>query len=86
MHEILHRQQTFPCLLRVPLLTVLLTSAPDEVSGHVDALAALPLGKEPLVPWMEPRAGLDAVEKRKISCPCPETNRCIKGKSVSVRN
>ena len=54
-----YSQQTFPCLLRVILLTVLLTSAPDQVSGHVDALAALPL-----VAWMEIRAGLDAAWKR----------------------
>jgi hypothetical protein len=43
-----------------------LTSAPDDVSGHVHALAALPLGKAS-VTRMELRAGLDAVEKRKIS-------------------
>jgi hypothetical protein len=41
-----------------------------EVSGQVHAPVALPLWKEPLVPI----AGLDAVAKRKIPSPCPDSN------------
>jgi hypothetical protein len=42
-----------------------------EVCGQLHAQAALPPGKEPLVPieygdWVGPRAVLDAVVKRKI--------------------
>jgi hypothetical protein len=39
-----------------------------EVSGHLHAPAALPPWKEP--PVLGPKAGLDAVEKRKIFLPC----------------
>jgi len=47
-----------------------------EVSGHIDALVALPLGED--IPpdtywiggWVAPRTGLNAVVKRKISFPC----------------
>jgi hypothetical protein len=50
-----------------------------EVSSQLHAPAALPLGKEPLVPvelggWMGPRAVLDAVVKRKIPSPRRESN------------
>jgi hypothetical protein len=49
-----------------------------EVSGQLHAPAALPPGKEPLVPiWWEagwaPRAVLDAVVKRKIPNPRRES-------------
>jgi hypothetical protein len=58
-----------------------LTSALDGVSGQLHDLAALP----PLSPrkrsgihwiggWEGPRAGLDAVVKRKIPVPCRESN------------
>jgi hypothetical protein len=50
-----------------------------EVSGQLHAPAALPPGKEPLVPiwiggWVGPRAVPDAVVKRKIPSPCREPN------------
>jgi hypothetical protein len=50
-----------------------------EVSGQLHAPAALPPGKEPLVPimigvWVGPRAVLDMVVKRKIPSPCWESN------------
>jgi hypothetical protein len=43
-----------------------------EVSGQLHVMAALPPGKERLVSitiggWVGPRAGMDAVVKRKIS-------------------
>jgi hypothetical protein len=50
-----------------------------EVSGQPHALAALLPGKEPTVPielnagW-DSRVGFDAVEKRKFSFPCRESN------------
>jgi hypothetical protein len=47
-----------------------LTSALDGGSSQLHAPAALPQGKAPgnhwILGWMGPRAGLDAVEKRKI--------------------
>jgi hypothetical protein len=49
-----------------------------EVSGQLHAPAAFLSGKELPVPLdgrlLNPRAGLVAVRKRKISCPCRETN------------
>jgi hypothetical protein len=51
-----------------------------EVSGQLHAPAALPPGKELLIPigwirgWVGPRAVLDAVVKRKIPSPCRESN------------
>jgi hypothetical protein len=49
-----------------------------ELSSQFHAPAALPPGKEPLVPldrdWVSPRAGLDAVVKRKIPSPCRDSN------------
>jgi hypothetical protein len=49
-----------------------------EVSGQLHAPAALPLGKEPLVPiwiggWTGTRAALDSVVKRKIPSPRRES-------------
>jgi hypothetical protein len=44
-----------------------------EVSGQLHAPAALPPGKEPMVPiggWVGTRAGLDAVVKRKSPSFC----------------
>jgi hypothetical protein len=48
-----------------------LTSAPVEVSGHLHALAALPLGERApgthvIGGWMDPRAGIDYTEKLKF--------------------
>jgi len=50
-----------------------------EVRGHIVALAALHPGKEPPVPiliggWVNLRACLDVVAKRKFPCPCRESN------------
>jgi hypothetical protein len=48
-----------------------------EVSGQLHAPAALPPGKEPVVPiagWVCPRAVLEAVVKRKIPSPRRESN------------
>jgi len=47
-----------------------------EVSSQLHALAALPPGKEPLVP-LAPRAGLDTEVKRKIPSPCRDSNQEI---------
>jgi hypothetical protein len=55
-----------------------LTLAQMEVSGQLHAPAVLPPKKESMVPtgldagWA--RAGLGAVGKRKISCPCRQSN------------
>jgi hypothetical protein len=43
-----------------------------EMSGQFHTLAALQPRKEPTVLWAGPRAGLDAVEKRKIFLHLPE--------------
>jgi hypothetical protein len=50
-----------------------------EVIGQLHVPAALPPGKEPPVThwtggWVGPRAGLDAVVKRKILSPCRQSN------------
>jgi hypothetical protein len=45
-----------------------------EMSGQLYTPAALPPGKDSLVPtWVDPRAGLDAVVKSKFSNPCCES-------------
>ena len=45
-----------------------------EVSGQLQALAALSPGRTPgthgLEGWVGPKGGLDDLEKKKISCPC----------------
>jgi hypothetical protein len=50
-----------------------------EVSGQLHAPAALCPGKEPQYPLdrklVDPRAGLDAVEKRENPIPTPTRNR-----------
>jgi hypothetical protein len=45
------------------------------------------LGIEPLVPnwllgWVGPRAGVGAIGKRKISCPCRESNLDLPVRSI----
>jgi hypothetical protein len=47
----------------------------EEVSGQLHSQSALPPREEPpiLVEWEE-QSGLDFLEKRKISCPCWESN------------
>jgi hypothetical protein len=50
-----------------------------EVRGQLYATAALPLGKEPLVPieekaWVGRGAGLDVVVKRRLPSPRRESN------------
>jgi hypothetical protein len=49
-----------------------------EVSGQLHAPAALPQGKSPWYPldrrWVDPRAVVDAVVKRKIPSPRRESN------------
>jgi hypothetical protein len=47
--------------------------------GQLHTPVALPPRKEPpgthwIVGWVGPRAGLDLVMKRKIPCPCPDSN------------
>jgi hypothetical protein len=48
-----------------------------EVSGQLHAPAVLPLGKEALVSvdwggWVDPKAGLDTLFKRRVSFYCQE--------------
>jgi hypothetical protein len=48
-----------------------------ELSDEFHAPATYPRGKQPPVPiggWVDPRAGLGVVEKRKISCCYRESN------------
>jgi hypothetical protein len=68
------------CPARLILLDlIILTRHQMEVSGQLHAPAALPPGKEPpgshwIGGWVDPRAVLDAVVKRKIPSPGRESN------------
>jgi hypothetical protein len=44
-----------------------------ELNGPLHVTATLPRGKEPQYP-LGPRADLDVMKRRKISCPCRESN------------
>jgi hypothetical protein len=61
-----------------------------EVSGQLHALATLPLEKEPQVlihwigSWVDPKAGLNAVEQRKIPCTCRVWNPGRPARSLSL--
>jgi hypothetical protein len=43
-----------------------------EVSGQFDASIVLFLWRAPDIHWIGPMVDLDAVEKRRIPCPCSE--------------
>jgi hypothetical protein len=51
-----------------------------EVSGQIDAQAALPQGKEPQYlmdrrrDGIQSRSGCGGEEKKYLTCPCPESN------------
>jgi hypothetical protein len=49
-----------------------------EVSGQIYAPTALTPGKDPGIywigDWVGSRTGLDVLEKRRISCPCRDSN------------
>jgi hypothetical protein len=45
-----------------------------EVSGKLHALRERAPGTHRIGGWMGPKAGLDAVAKRKIPTPCRESN------------
>jgi hypothetical protein len=45
-----------------------------EVSGQLHVPAASHPGKQPLIPWVEPSAGLDVTEKRKSLTPFHESS------------
>jgi hypothetical protein len=60
-----------------------------EVSGQLQASAPLPPGDRAssihlIGGWVDPRAGLVAVEERKITCPCRESNpdRPVRSRSL----
>jgi hypothetical protein len=56
-----------------------------EISGQPYDLCRFTLGEDPPhIGWVGPRAGLDAVEERNISCPCRETNTGCSASSPSL--
>ena len=59
-------------------LRKVLTSALDMGSGQPHAPPLYPRGKRPRYPLnrrlVGPRAGMDVLEKRKVSCPCRDFN------------
>jgi hypothetical protein len=59
-----------------------------EGSGQHHAPSALPRGKSSQYPmdrgWIGPRAGLDAEEKRKIFCPCLDSNAVCPASNLSL--
>jgi len=59
-----------------------------EVNGQIEAQAALPSGSNPNTHrvgcFVGPRAGLDILGKKKVFCPCWDSNR-IKGAGGDLR-
>jgi hypothetical protein len=60
-----------------------------KVSGQLHDQAAYPIGKEPpstywVGDWVGPKAVLDAVEYRNISCPYRESNPDCPARSLSL--
>jgi hypothetical protein len=53
-----------------------------EISGHFHAPRERAPGTHWIGGWVDPRAGLDAVAKRKIPSPCRESNPCRQARGL----